>query len=182
VVVCGWIPDKYLLGGEDKRASFKIKKEADERRWRGAEICTGANPGTNVASQDASGVYPPHPVPMPSFVPKAKILDTDEKSCEGQMADSLVVEIRSNRSDILSLCTYYSLRFRIRSRLGERHGHQSTTLTSLFYYTNIYWRVMYILMKVIFKTNLFIWFSHFQTQWIKSYSWFIFSIFDSNLV
>jgi hypothetical protein len=31
----------------------------------------------------------------------------------------------------------YSLRFRIRSRLGQQHGHQSTTLTSLFY-KNIY--------------------------------------------
>jgi hypothetical protein len=31
----------------------------------------------------------------------------------------------------------YSLRFHIRSRLGQRHGHQSTTLTSLFY-NNLY--------------------------------------------
>jgi hypothetical protein len=41
---------------------------------------------------------------------------------------------------------------------------------------------MYIFMKVIFKTNLFIWFAHFQIQQIKSYSWFIFPMFDSNLV
>jgi hypothetical protein len=67
----------------------------------------------------------------------------------------------------------YSLQFHIRSHLGQRHGHQSTTLTSLFY-ENLYWKVnMYILMKVIFKTNLFIRFSHFQTQQLKSYSWFI---------
>ena len=33
---------------------------------------------------------------------------------------------------------------------------------------------MYIFMKVFFKTNLFIWFLHFQTQQLKSYSWFIF--------
>jgi hypothetical protein len=38
-------------------------------------------------------------------------------------------------------------------------------------------------MKVIsFKTNLFIWFSHFQTQRLRSYLWFIFPMFDSNLV
>jgi hypothetical protein len=37
-------------------------------------------------------------------------------------------------------------------------------------------------MKVFFKTNLFIWFSHFQTQHLKSYSRFIFPMFDSNLV
>jgi hypothetical protein len=37
----------------------------------------------------------------------------------------------------------YSLRFHIRSRLGHRHGHQSTTLTSLFY-TNLYWKVIYV--------------------------------------
>jgi hypothetical protein len=37
----------------------------------------------------------------------------------------------------------YSLRFRIRSRLGQRHGHQSTTLTSLFY-QNICWQVIYV--------------------------------------
>jgi hypothetical protein len=37
-------------------------------------------------------------------------------------------------------------------------------------------------MKVIFKTNLFIQFSHFQTQRLKSYSWFIFPVFDSNLI
>jgi hypothetical protein len=37
-------------------------------------------------------------------------------------------------------------------------------------------------MKVIFKTNLFIWFSHFQTQPLKSYSWFMFLMFDWNLI
>jgi hypothetical protein len=37
----------------------------------------------------------------------------------------------------------YSLRFRIRSRLGQRQGHQSTTLTSLIY-KNIYWKVIYV--------------------------------------
>ena len=29
---------------------------------------------------------------------------------------------------------------------------------------------MYIFIKVIFKTNLFIWFSYFQIQQLKSYS------------
>jgi hypothetical protein len=37
-------------------------------------------------------------------------------------------------------------------------------------------------MKVFFKTNLFIWFLYFQTQQLKSYSLFIFSMFDLNLV
>jgi hypothetical protein len=37
----------------------------------------------------------------------------------------------------------YSLRFHIRSHLGQRHGHQSTTLTSLFY-KNIYSKVIYV--------------------------------------
>jgi hypothetical protein len=37
-------------------------------------------------------------------------------------------------------------------------------------------------MKVFCNTNLFMWFSHFQTQPLKSYSCFIFLTFDSNLV
>jgi hypothetical protein len=37
----------------------------------------------------------------------------------------------------------YSLRFPIRSRLGQRHGHYSITLTSLFC-KNIYWKVIYV--------------------------------------
>jgi len=37
-------------------------------------------------------------------------------------------------------------------------------------------------MKIFFKTNLFIYFLHFQTQQLKSYSWFIFLIFDPNFV
>jgi hypothetical protein len=37
----------------------------------------------------------------------------------------------------------YYLRFSIRSRLGQRHDNQSTTLTSLFY-KNIYWKVIYV--------------------------------------
>jgi hypothetical protein len=40
----------------------------------------------------------------------------------------------------------------------------------------------YIFRKVFFKTNLFIWLSYFQTQQLKSYLWFIFSMFDPNLV
>jgi hypothetical protein len=45
----------------------------------------------------------------------------------------------------------------IRSRLVQQHGHQSTTLTSLFYKIFIKKLYMYyIFMKVIFKTNLFI--------------------------
>jgi hypothetical protein len=76
----------------------------------------------------------------------------------------------------------YSLWFHIGSCLGQQHGHQSTNL--IFFSIKIFTGklYMYILMKVIFKTNLFIWFSHFETQRHKSYSWFIFSMFDSNLV
>ena len=37
-------------------------------------------------------------------------------------------------------------------------------------------------MKVFFKTNLFIWFFYFETQQLKSYSWFMFPMFDPNLV
>ena len=37
-------------------------------------------------------------------------------------------------------------------------------------------------MKIFFKINLFIWLSHFQTQQLKSYSLFIFLIFDPSLV
>jgi hypothetical protein len=37
----------------------------------------------------------------------------------------------------------YSLWFHIKSLLGQQHGHQSTTLTSLFY-KNIYWKVIYV--------------------------------------
>jgi hypothetical protein len=37
----------------------------------------------------------------------------------------------------------YSLRFHIRSRLGQQDGHQNTTLTSLFY-KNIYRKVTYV--------------------------------------
>jgi hypothetical protein len=43
-------------------------------------------------------------------------------------------------------------------------------------------RYRYIFMKLFFKTNLFIWFLYFQTQQLKSYSWFIFPMFDPNLV
>ena len=37
-------------------------------------------------------------------------------------------------------------------------------------------------MKIFFKINLFIWLSRFQTQQLKSYSLFIFLIFDPSLV
>jgi hypothetical protein len=38
---------------------------------------------------------------------------------------------------------FHALRFHIRRRLGQRHGHQSTTLTSLFY-KNFYRKVIYV--------------------------------------
>jgi len=41
---------------------------------------------------------------------------------------------------------------------------------------------IYIYMKIFFKTNLFILFLYFETQQLKSYSWFIFPTFDLNLV
>ena len=37
-------------------------------------------------------------------------------------------------------------------------------------------------MKVFFKTNLYIYFLHFQTQQLEGYSWFILSRFDLNIV
>jgi hypothetical protein len=53
----------------------------------------------------------------------------------------------------------YSLGFAKRSPSGQ--WHQNTILMSLFY-TNIYRKViMYTFMKMIFETNLLIWFSHF---------------------
>jgi uncharacterized protein YbbC (DUF1343 family) len=45
----------------------------------------------------------------------------------------------------------YSLRFHIRSHLEQRHGHQSTTFTSLFYKNFVGKLYMYILMKVFFQ-------------------------------
>jgi hypothetical protein len=39
--------------------------------------------GTNVASRGVSGIYPPHPVQMISFVPGVKIPSTNEKTGEG---------------------------------------------------------------------------------------------------
>jgi 5-methylcytosine-specific restriction endonuclease McrA len=54
------------------------------------------------------------------------------------------VRIARTRTLPLSHRVYmYSLRFHIRSRLVQRHGHQSTTLTSLFY-KNLYWKVIYV--------------------------------------
>jgi hypothetical protein len=41
---------------------------------------------------------------------------------------------------------------------------------------------MYIFMKIFYKTNLLMLFSHLQTQLLKSYSWFIFLMFNLNLV
>jgi hypothetical protein len=43
----------------------------------------------------------------------------------------------------------------------------------LLFFIKIFIEELYIcifFMKVTFKTNLFIWFSNFQTQWLKSYS------------
>jgi hypothetical protein len=50
-------------------------------------------------------------------------------------------------------------------------------------YKNIYLKVIYVyfLWKYFLKTNLFIWFSNFWTQGRKSFSRFIFSMFDSNI-
>jgi hypothetical protein len=44
---------------------------------------------------------------------------------------------------VISPVGLYSLRFGKRSRLGQRHGLQNTTLTS-FFYKNIYWKVIYV--------------------------------------
>jgi hypothetical protein len=77
----------------------------------------------------------------------------------------------------------YSLHTHKISRFGQWHDLESLILTSYFlkkYFIKKWYR--YIFIKVFFKTNLFIWFSYFQTQQLKNYSWFIFSIFDSSLV
>jgi hypothetical protein len=47
-----------------------------------------------------------------------------------------------------------------RSRLGQQHGLQNTTLTSLFY-KNIYRKVIYV---YFYGNDLLIRFSHFYTQ------------------
>jgi hypothetical protein len=51
--------------------------------------------------------------------------------------------ILKKKSTVLNLDELYSLRFHIRSRLGQRHSHQNTILTSLLY-KNIYWKVIYV--------------------------------------
>jgi hypothetical protein len=43
----------------------------------------------------------------------------------------------------MNILLWYSLHTGIRWCLGQRHGLQSTTLTSLFY-KNIYWKVIYV--------------------------------------
>jgi hypothetical protein len=61
-----------------------------------------------------------------------------------------------------------------KSHLGHRHGPkvQFWFLFSIkIFIEKLY---LYIFMNVIFKINLFIWFSYFQTQRVKSYSWLIF--------
>jgi hypothetical protein len=76
----------------------------------------------------------------------------------------------------------YSLRFIIRSRLGQRHGHQSTTLTSLFY-KNLYWKVIYVYPNESNFQDKYIYmiftFSNSTTQ--KLFIIYI-PMFDSNLV
>ena len=53
----------------------------------------------------------------------------------------------------------------------------------LYFYKNIYHKVIYLYFNEnIFKTSIFIWFLYFETQQLKSYSWFMFPIFDPNLV
>jgi hypothetical protein len=47
-------------------------------------------------------------------------------------------------SGVLQLFQTYSLRIGFRSRLGQRHGLQNTTLTSCFYKKNIYEKVIYV--------------------------------------
>jgi hypothetical protein len=41
---------------------------------------------------------------------------------------------------------------------------------------------IWIFYEAFFKTNLVIWFSYFQTQQLKNYSWFIYLTLDSSLV
>jgi len=75
----------------------------------------------------------------------------------------------------------YSLHTWKECRFGQRHGLQSLTLTSYFL-KNIYRKVMYLYFyEYFFKINLFIWFLYFETQRLKSYSWFIFPMLTQTL-
>ena len=76
----------------------------------------------------------------------------------------------------------YSLHTWKKYCFGEWYGLQSLTLTSYFY-KNIYHKVIYLYFyESIFKTNLFIWFLYFETQQLKSYLWFMFPMFNPNLI
>ena len=78
----------------------------------------------------------------------------------------------------------YSFHTRKRSRFGQRHSVQKLTLTSYFYkkYLSQIKVIYFYFYESIFKTNLFICFLYFETQQFKSYSWFIFPMFDPNFV
>jgi hypothetical protein len=69
----------------------------------------------------------------------------------------------------------------MRRYLGQQHGLQSMTLTSISIKISI-GKFICTFMKMIFNTNLLIWSSYFQIQQPKIYSRFIIPIFDSNLV
>jgi hypothetical protein len=56
---------------------------------------------------------------------------------------SIASAVKLSNAPLFYTTIIYSLRFPIRSRLGQRHGHQSTTLTYLFY-KNLYWKVIYV--------------------------------------
>jgi hypothetical protein len=93
------------------------------------------------------------------------------QSLEALQSQSCTETLYAQRPTFLlfGLCTHqhisigcYSLRFGKISRLRQRHGLQNITLTSLFYIKYLLkshiWRIF---MKMIFKANLLIWFSHF---------------------
>jgi hypothetical protein len=77
---------------------------------------------------------------------KARWIDLEEKKIhplpDGSKYDGLVVLDVECRDD--DVCEgFLELQLRAVSRLGQRHGYQSTTLTS-FFYKNIYWKVIYV--------------------------------------
>ena len=76
----------------------------------------------------------------------------------------------------------YSLHSQKESRFGQRYGLQRLTLTS-YLYKNIYHTVIYLYFyESIFQDKSIHMVIVFETQQLKSYSWFIFSMFDPNIV
>jgi hypothetical protein len=81
---------------------------------------------------------PPPPPPRPQLRSCPVSLDTGTRSIGAGAGCRALCHGLCKRRSTCSCRHYhsapYSIRFRIRNRLGQRHSHQSTTLTSLFLY------------------------------------------------